>query len=378
MGNEMNTEVSKVIQGQLDSVAVAVQEVTLLSSKVDDLARELHDHGKLSIDQLEQFKSATGDTQRTLDGLFQNLAKFDEFISAGSTVSEEIREGVIGLKTTLTDTTTLLSALLDRFGKEANAALDNVRQTSSELLSNFAVSVGQLQGAVTDSRRQLVESLESLTTLILETSSRTSSELGTAAQGLLSAAGQVRSQLEEMPNSVEARILERVEPNLARFEISIADGSTAVTNATSSVTAQVAQVAQKSSDEINLLIVRHDGIIKEHDRVATDLQGFLNNAEEFIKMSKALEQNRDLLVEIEKGLSARKSSILDRLDIAVVGMGLGYLVGHFTFGFKNEEVLATLAAPALAVLFSEPLLKAIARQFKGRNNSKWTPPAPPN
>jgi hypothetical protein len=223
-----------------------------------------------------------------------------------------------------------------------------------------------------------VESLESLTTLILETSSRTSSELGTAAQGLLSAAGQVRSQLEEMPNSVEARILERVEPNLARFEISIADGSTAVTNATSSVTAQVAQVAQKSSDEINLLIVRHDGIIKEHDRVATDLQGFLNNAEEFIKMSKALEQNRDLLVEIEKGLSARKSSILDRLDIAVVGMGLGYLVGHFTFGFKNEEVLATLAAPALAVLFSEPLLKAIARQFMGRNNSKWTPPAPPN
>ena len=373
----MNTEVSKVIQGQLDSVAVAVQEVALLSSKVDDLARELHDHGKLSIDQLEQFKSATADTQRTLDGLFQNLAKFDQFISAGTAVSEEIREGVNSLRATVADATTSLSALLDRFGKEANAALENVRQTSSELQSNFAVSVGQLQGALTDSRRQLVDSLESLTTLILETSSRTTTELGTAAQGLVSAAGEVRSQLEEIPNSVEARILERVEPNLARFEASIAEGTVAVTNAASSVTAQVAQVAQKSSDEINSLIVRHDGIVKEHDRVATGLQEFLNNADEFIQMSKALEQNRALLVEIEKGLSARKSSILDRLDIAVVGMGIGYLVGHFTFGFKNEEVLATLAAPALAVLFSEPLLKAIARQFKGRNNGNWKPPAPP-
>lgn len=378
MGNEMNTEVSKVIQGQLDSVAIAVQEVTLLSSKVDDLARELHDHGKLSIDQLEEFKSATTDTQRTLDGLFQNLAKFDEFISAGSTVSQEIREGVIDLKTTLADTTASLSALLDRFGNEANASLDNVRKTSSELQSNFAVSVGSLQATLSDSKRQLNASVELLSTTIAQTVSQAGADLNIASSGLLQAAVDVRGQLNEMPQAVEQKILERVEPGLASFTNSLSEGTAAVTNATGAVTLQVAQVVEKSSEEISALIVKHDAIIKRHEQVSGDLQGFLSNASEFARMTTALQSNESLLVEIERGLSAREAPILFRLERAVLGVIAGCAVGQLVLDLNIAELLGPVTITAAFGSLSGSFFRSVHKMLSKSKAKDWTPPAPPN
>ena len=373
----MNTEVSKVIQGQLDSVAVAVQEVALLSSKVDDLARELHDHGKLSIDQLEHFKSATTDTQRTLDGLFQNLAKFDEFISEGSTVSQEIREGVIDLKTTLADTTMSLSALLDRFGKEANASLDNVRQTSSELQSNFAVSVGSLQSTLSDSKRQLNESVELLSTTISQTVSQAGADLNIASSGLLQAAVDVRGQLNEMPQAVEQKILERVEPGLASFTNSLSEGTAAVTDATGAVTLQVAQVVEKSSEEISALIVKHDAIIKRHDQVSTDLQNFLSRAEEFHRLTAALQSNESLLTEIEKGLSSREAPVLFRLERAIGGIFFGWLLGWWVLDFETADLLGPLVITAAFGAISGSPLTSLLHVVKRPTKKEWTPPAPP-
>jgi ABC-type transporter Mla subunit MlaD len=378
MENEMNTDVSKLLKGQLDSVEIAVEEITALSSKVDELARELNEHGKLSIEQLSLFRSATADTHRVLEGLLLNSGKFDEFIAVGSSVSDEIRMGVQNLDSTVVETTKLLNSVLDRFDKEVNTSLDYVRQTSSELQSNFAVSVGQLQGTLADSKRQMVESLESLTLMVNESSSRARAELEVASRGLLDATDQVRSRLEALPSSVEAQILERVEPGIASFTSSLTLGSSAVTSATNSVTEQVAQVAKKSSDEISTIIAQHNAIIHRHEQVAGDLKGFLDHADEFIRMSKALEQNRALLVEIEKGLSARTAPIFDRLDYALCGAVLGWIVGYFAFGFSTAEVLTTLLGPVLLALYSQPIVKKIVRAFRGSGTGPWTPPVPPS
>ena len=373
----MNTDVSKVIKSQLESVEEAVKGVASLSGKVDELANELHAHGRLSIDQLTMFKSATEDTHKLLEGLIRNSGKIDEFINAGGEVTAEIRGEVGKLNAAVAETTSSLNLVLERFSGEVNASLDHVRKTSSDLQSNFAVAVGQLQATLADTKRQLVETMDSLTVSIGEVSSRSTAELGSAAQALLDATEIVRNRLEGMPNAVETRILERVEPGMANFSSSLVDGARSVTEAATLVTSEVAQVAKKSSDELSNLVTQHKSIIAEHEKVSSSLQGFLNNADEFVNMSKALETNRALLIEIEKGLSSRKASIVDRLDIALVGTGIGYLVGHFVFGFENEEVLAVLAAPALAVLASEPLVNALLRQFRNRGKSQWTPPAPP-
>jgi ABC-type transporter Mla subunit MlaD len=374
----MNTDVSKVIKSQLESVEEAVKAVASLSGKVDELANELHAHGRLSIDQLNVFKTATEDTHKLLDGLIRNSGKIDEFISAGSEVTTEIRSEVGKLNAVVAETTSSLNLDLERFFGEVNASLDYLRKTSSDLQSNFAVAVGQLQATLTDTKRQLLETMDSLTVSIGELSSRSTAELGSAAQALLDATEKVRNRLEDMPNAVETRILERVEPGMAKFSFSLVEGARSVSDAASSVTNEVAKVAKKSSDEISNLVTQHKSIIADHEKVSSSLQGFLNNADDFVNMSKALETNRALLIEIEKGLSSRKASIIDRFDIALVGTGIGYLIGHFVFGFKNEEVLATLAAPALAVLASEPLVNALLRLFRNRGKSQWTPPAPPS
>jgi ABC-type transporter Mla subunit MlaD len=374
----MNTDVSKVIKSQLESVEEAVKGVASLSGKVDELANELHVHGRLSIDQLTVFKTATEDTHKLLEGLIRNSGKIDEFISTGGEVTAEIRSEVGKLNEAVAETTSSLNLVLERFSGEVNASLDHVRKTSSDLQSNFAVAVGQLQATLADTKRQLLETMDSLTVSIGAVSSQFTAELGSAAQALLGATEIVRNRLEDMPNAVETRIFERVEPGMANFLFSLVDGARTVTEAATSVTSEVAQVAKKSSDEISNLVTQHKSIIADHEKVSSSLQGFLNNAEDFVKMSKALETNRALLIEIEKGLSSRKASIIDRFDIALVGTGIGYLVGHFVFGFKNEEVLATLAAPALAVLASEPLVNSLLRQFRNRGKSQWTPPAPPN
>ena len=374
----MNTDVSKLLKGQLDSVEIAVEEITALSSKVDELARELNDHGKLSIKQLSQFQSATGDTQKVLSGLLNNAEKFDDFIAVGSSVSSDIQNGVQSLSSAIAETTNSLNTVLERFGREVNSSLDYVRQTSSELQSNFAVSVGQLQGSLADSKRQLIESLEVLTVSVTETSSKTSTELSAASQELLSVAEQVRGKLLEVPSSVETRILERLEPSLDQFSSSISVGANAVTNATDSVVAQVSKVAQRSSEEIAILIEKHQTIIQQHNVVSSDLQSFLSNADDFVRMSKALEQNRALLVEIEKGLSARTAPIFDRLDYALCGAVLGWIVGYFAFGFSTAEVLTTLLGPVLLALYSQPIVKKIVRAFRGSSTGQWTPPVPPS
>lgn len=374
----MNADVSKLLKGQLDSVEIAVEEITALSSKVDELARELNDHGKLSIKQLSQFQSATGDTQKVLSGLLNNAEKFDDFISVGSSVSSDIQNGVQSLSSAVAETTNSLNAVLERFGREVNSSLDYVRQTSSELQSNFAVSVGQLQGSLADSKRQLIESLEVLTASVTETSSKTSTELSAASQELLSVAEQVRGKLLEVPSSVETRILEQLEPSLDQFSSSISVGANAVTNATDSVVAQVSKVAQRSSEEIAILIEKHQTIIQQHNVVSSDLQSFLSNADDFVRMSKALEQNRALLVEIEKGLSARTAPIFDRLDYALCGAVLGWIVGYFAFGFSTAEVLTTLLGPVLLALYSQPIVKKIVRAFRGSSTGQWTPPVPPS
>jgi hypothetical protein len=378
MENEMNADVSKLLKGQLDSVEIAVEEITALSSKVDELARELNDHGKLSIKQLSQFQSATGDTQKVLNGLLKNGEKFDDFIAVGSSVSSDIQNGVQSLSSAIAETTNSLNTVLERFGREVNSSLDYVRQTSSELQSNFAVSVGQLQGSLADSKRQLIESLEVLTVSVTETSSKTSTELSAASQELLSVAEQVRGKLLEVPSSVETRILERLEPSLDQFSSSISVGANAVTNATDSVVAQVSKVAQRSSEEIAILIEKHQTIIQQHNVVSSDLQSFLSNADDFVRMSKALEQNRALLVEIEKGLSARTAPIFDRLDYALCGAVLGWIVGYFAFGFSTAEVLTTLLGPVLLALYSQPIVKKIVRAFRGSSTGQWTPPVPPS
>jgi ABC-type transporter Mla subunit MlaD len=378
MENEMNADVSKLLKGQLDSVEIAVEEITALSSKVDELARELNDHGKLSIKQLSQFQSATGDTQKVLSGLLNNAEKFDDFIAVGSSVSSDIQNGVQSLSSAIAETTNSLNTVLERFGREVNSSLDYVRQTSSELQSNFAVSVGQLQGSLADSKRQLIESLEVLTVSVTETSSKTSTELSAASQELLSVAEQVRGKLLEVPSSVETRILERLEPSLDQFSSSISVGVNAVTNATDSVVAQVSKVAQRSSEEIAILIEKHQTIIQQHNVVSSDLQSFLSNADDFVRMSKALEQNRALLVEIEKGLSARTAPIFDRLDYALCGAVLGWIVGYFAFGFSTAEVLTTLLGPVLLALYSQPIVKKIVRAFRGSSTGQWTPPVPPS
>jgi ABC-type transporter Mla subunit MlaD len=378
MENEMNADVSKLLKSQLDSVEIAVEEITALSSKVDELARELNDHGKLSIKQLSQFQSATGDTQKVLSGLLNNAEKFDDFIAVGSSVSSDIQNGVQSLSSAIAETTNSLNAVLERFGREVNSSLDYVRQTSSELQSNFAVSVGQLQGSLADSKRQLIESLEVLTVSVTETSSKTSTELSAASQELLSVAEQVRGKLLEVPSSVETRILERLEPSLDQFSSSISVGANAVTNATDSVVAQVSKVAQRSSEEIAILIEKHQTIIQQHNVVSSDLQSFLSNADDFVRMSKALEQNRALLVEIEKGLSARTAPIFDRLDYALCGAVLGWIVGYFAFGFSTAEVLTTLLGPVLLALYSQPIVKKIVRAFRGSSTGQWTPPVPPS
>lgn len=374
----MNADVSKLLKGQLDSVEIAVEEITALSSKVDELARELNDHGKLSIKQLSQFQSATGDTQKVLSGLLNNAEKFDDFIAVGSSVSSDIQNGVQSLSSAIAETTNSLNTVLERFGREVNSSLDYVRQTSSELQSNFAVSVGQLQGSLADSKRQLIESLEVLTVSVTETSSKTSTELSAASQELLSVAEQVRGKLLEVPSSVETRILERLEPSLDQFSSSISVGVNAVTNATDSVVAQVSKVAQRSSEEIAILIEKHQTIIQQHNVVSSDLQSFLSNADDFVRMSKALEQNRALLVEIEKGLSARTAPIFDRLDYALCGAVLGWIVGYFAFGFSTAEVLTTLLGPVLLALYSQPIVKKIVRAFRGSSTGQWTPPVPPS
>ena len=374
----MNTDVSKLLKGQLDSVEIAVEEITALSSKVDELARELNEHGKLSIKQLSQFQSATGDTQKVLSGLLNNAEKFDDFIAVGSSVSSDIQNGVQSLSSAIAETTNSLNTVLERFGREVNSSLDYVRQTSSELQSNFAVSVGQLQGSLADSKRQLIESLEVLTVSVTETSSKTSTELSAASQELLSVAEQVRGKLLEVPSSVETRILERLEPSLDQFSSSISVGANAVTNATDSVVAQVSKVAQRSSEEIAILIEKHQTIIQQHNVVSSDLQSFLSNADDFVRMSKALEQNRALLVEIEKGLSARTAPIFDRLDYALCGAVLGWIVGYFAFGFSTAEVLTTLLGPVLLALYSQPIVKKIVRAFRGSSTGQWTPPVPPS
>jgi hypothetical protein len=293
-------------------------------------------------------------------------------------VSSDIQNGVQSLSSAIAETTNSLNAVLERFGREVNSSLDYVRQTSSELQSNFAVSVGQLQGSLADSKRQLIESLEVLTVSVTETSSKTSTELSAASQELLSVAEQVRGKLLEVPSSVETRILERLEPSLDQFSSSISVGANAVTNATDSVVAQVSKVAQRSSEEIAILIEKHQTIIQQHNVVSSDLQSFLSNADDFVRMSKALEQNRALLVEIEKGLSARTAPIFDRLDYALCGAVLGWIVGYFAFGFSTAEVLTTLLGPVLLALYSQPIVKKIVRAFRGSSTGQWTPPVPPS
>lgn len=373
----MSTEVSSIIKSQLDSIDLAVKEVASLSTKVNQLAKELNEHGKLSVEQLTVFQSATSDAHKVLEGLFRNSAKIDEFISVGNTVSTEIHEEVLKLNQAVVDATKSLDAVLERFDGEVNVSLDHVRKTSSELQSNFAVAIGHLQGTLADTKRQLNETLEVVSAGINDLLLRSTSEIGLSAQQLVETTESIRVRLGEMPNSVEAQILERLEPGMASFVSTLNTGSSTIAYAVDSVTTQVARVAEKSSEELSGIITRHDAVITRHETVSNDLRGFLDNSAEFMKMSKLLGENKDLVQAIEKGLSDRQTPFADRLGLAICGALVGYLIGHFIFALESNELVGTLGVPTLLALFNPKITRSIQDILKRNRESGWTPPAPP-
>jgi hypothetical protein len=181
-----------------------------------------------------------------------------------------------------------------------------------------------------------------------------------------------------MPQAVEQKILERVEPGLASFTNSLSEGTAAVTNATGAVTLQVAQVVEKSSEEISALIVQHDAIIKRHEQVSGDLQGFLSNASEFARMTTALQSNESLLVEIERGLSAREAPILFRLERAVLGVIAGCAVGQLVLDLNIAELLGPVTITAAFGSLSGSFFRSVHKMLSKSKAKDWTPPAPPN
>ena len=379
---------SGAIATQLGEIGKSIENVKKLGEQTETLANDLREHGRISQEQLDVFRSAAENTQQSLNSLLQMGTKFDTVIETGGQAMDHMDLASKNLSKLTEDMAGVVSGFtseIDEFSKSATASLD---KTVALLLNDFKESIGRMQDSLAVSKSLLVESIAGVTPALRGFVEPTITELRQSSLDFVGTAETLRATLESIPELIAGRIENLAQPSVAamssaidstinrlttvfepatiQFVESIKVAQDSVQGVTGIVTSEMNRLVKDAVSDFDAVANTHRGTIQRSESVVDRMEQLLNNSEGFTDLVSSVERNLALTIEIDKLLLSKKQPFYSRLDVALVGAFIGFFVGRAVLDVSDQLIIVVLLPAFIATLSGDPWVTSLFKHLDTR------------
>ena len=154
---------NEALAAQLSSIGESIENVKALGKQTEQVYNSLREHGRISQEQLDVFRSVAESTQQSLVSLLQMGTKFETLINSGGQAMDHLGSASKGISKLTEDIAGLVAGFtkeIDEFSKSAAGSLEN---TIALLLIDFKESISRMQDSLAVSKSLLIESIAGVT-----------------------------------------------------------------------------------------------------------------------------------------------------------------------------------------------------------------------
>jgi methyl-accepting chemotaxis protein len=376
---------TEAIAVQLGAIGESIENVKALGKQTEALANDLREHGRISQEQLDVFRSTTESTQQALVSLLQMGNKFDALIDSGGQAMYQLEVVSQKLSKLTEDIAQVVSGFtleIDELSKSASGSLES---TVAALLVDFKESISRMQDSLAVSKSLLVESIAGVTPALRAFVEPTINELKQSSLEFVVSAEALRTTLDGIPDLVADRIENLAQPSVTTmssaidsaierlttvFEpatnhfvevLQLAQGSVQATS--DSATTEMRRVVADSVTGFETVSTAHRATVQRTEAVVDRMESLLANSKEFGELVSSVERNLALTIEIDKLMLSKKQPIYSRLDVALVGAIVGFFVGRAVLDAGDELIVVVLLPAFIATLSGDPWVTSILKHL---------------
>ena len=382
---------NEALAAQLSSIGESIENVKALGKQTEQVYNSLREHGRISQEQLDVFRSVAESTQQSLVSLLQMGTKFETLINSGGQAMDHLGSASKGISKLTEDIAGLVAGFtkeIDEFSKSAAGSLEN---TIALLLIDFKESISRMQDSLAVSKSLLIESIAGVTPALRGFVEPTIAELRQSSLGFVQTAETLRTTLEGIPELVASRIenlaqpsvvamssaidsaIERLttvfEPATVHFVESIKTAQESIQAASGTVADEVKRVVKDSVSGFETVSTAHESTVQRTEAVVNRMEKLLNNSEEFSDLISSVERNLALTIEIDKLLLSKKQPFHSRLDVAFVGALFGFFVARAVSGVSDQLIVVILLPAFIATLSGDPWATSLLKHLASRKKS---------
>jgi ABC-type transporter Mla subunit MlaD len=379
---------TEAIATQLIAIGESIENVKVLEKQTETLLNDLREHGRISKEQLDVFRSVTENTQQSLNSLLQMGTKFDTVIETGGQAMDHMGLASKNLSKLTEDMAGVVAGFtseIDEFSKSATGSLD---KTVALLLNDFKESIGRMQDSLAVSKSLLVESIAGVTPALRGFVEPTIAELRQSSLDFVVAANTFRTTLESFPELIAGRIENLAQPSIlamssaidstinrlttvfepatVHFIESIKKAQDSVQGVTGIVTSEMNRLVKDAVSDFDAVANTHQVTVQRTESVVDRMEQLLNNSEKFADLVSSVERNLALTIEIDKLLLSKKQPFYSRLDVALVGTLIGFFVGRAVLDASDQLIIVVLLPAFIATLSGDPWVTSLLKHLDTR------------
>jgi chromosome segregation ATPase len=340
----MAETIKNELSGRLQEITSAVKAVDEFSERLKILSDDLDSDRRIAREQLNEMSQALSQVQKVLAA-----------VSSINPVLEGFRDEAQLAVTSL---------------KSSTGEMDN---TASLLKSTFDENLDLFKSGIDILRREIDGIQEYLRTQLLEVPDMVQSSieptvvhLQNAAKNLGDVSELVRGRLENLSSEINLQILNRISPEIESLNKTLLTARDAVSAVPDLVIKKIDDVYERGIQGIDKVLVSHDNQLSKMKDSTKQLEDVLNRSDDFIRMASSLERNVQLLVTLQQGLDERRPSITKRLDVALSGAAISFVVGIAVFDLDPLRVGTTLIPAILIAFNAEPIISKLFKSLRSK------------
>ena len=376
---------TEAIVAQLGAIGVSIENVKALGKQTEVLAADLREHGRISQEQLDVFRSVTEDTQQSLVSLLQMGTKFETLIDSGGEAMDQMEVASKRLSKLTEDIAGVVSGFTIEINELSQSATGTLENTIALLLLDFKESISRMQDSLAVSKSLLVESIAGVSPALKGFVEPTIAELRQSSLEFVFTAETLRTSLEGIPELVASRIENLAQPSVMAMSSAISSAIERLTTvfepatihfvesikmaqesvqATSGMAAdEMKRVVKDSVSGFETVSTAHQVTVQRTEAVVDRMEKLLDNSEEFSDLVSSVERNLALTIEIDKLLLSKKQPFYSRLDVALVGALTGFFVGRAVSDVSDQLLVVILLPAFIATLSGDPWVTSLLKHL---------------